>query len=74
IQGDEEAYYAGKAYDSKALREKLATIWIDDGIAYKTRRNKPLVNSRKWFNTTGAFAHGIGTFAKVWRANPSGWK
>ncbi|MGH6840825.1 MAG: hypothetical protein ACREDV_01855 [Methylocella sp.] len=56
------------------MREKFATIWIDDGIAYKTRRDEPLVNWRKWFNTTGAFAHGIGTFAKVWRANPSGSK
>ena len=30
IQGDEEAYYADKAYDSKALRDKLASLRIDD--------------------------------------------
>lgn len=54
IEGDEEAYYADKAYDSKALREKLASLGIDDGIAYKARRNKPLVNWQKRFNTTAA--------------------
>ncbi len=52
IQGDEAAYYADKAYDSKALREKLAEQGIDDNIAYKARRNKPLKNWQKWFNTT----------------------
>lgn len=54
IQGDEEAYYADKAYDSKALRLKLASLGIEDGIAYKARRNKPLVDWQKWFNTTAA--------------------
>ena len=38
IQGDEEAYYADKAYDSNALREKLASLGIADKIAYKAQR------------------------------------
>jgi IS5 family transposase len=54
IQGDEAAYYADKAYDSKALREKLAALGIDDKIAYKAKRNKPLVAWQKWFNTTAS--------------------
>jgi transposase, IS5 family len=54
IQGDEAAYYADKAYDSQALRDKLAERGIDDKIAYKARRNKPLANWQKWFNTTAS--------------------
>ena len=54
IQGDEAAYYADKAYDSKSLREKLASQGIDDKIAYKAQRNKPLKNWQKWFNTTAS--------------------
>ncbi len=44
IQGDEAAlaaYYADKADDSQAPRDKLG---IEDRIAYKAKRNKPLVN------------------------------
>ena len=44
IQGDEAAYYADKAYDSQALRDKLGELGIEDRIAYKAKRNKPLVN------------------------------
>ncbi len=66
IQGDEAAYYGDKAgacpwacqrqdpRDSKALRDKLAAQGIDDNIAYKAKRNKPLVNWQKWFNTTAS--------------------
>jgi IS5 family transposase len=50
IQGDEKAYYADKAYDSRPLRAKLAEMGITDRIAYKARRNKPLVNWQEWFN------------------------
>ena len=35
IQGDEKAYYADKAYDSRALRDKLTELGIEDRIAYK---------------------------------------
>ncbi len=54
IQGDEEAYYADKAYDGKALRNTLAEKGIDDRIAYKAQRNKPLANWQKWFNTASS--------------------
>ena len=50
IQGDEKAFYADKAYDSAALRETLKKQGIDDQIAYKARRGKPLVAWQKWFN------------------------
>ena len=54
IQGDEKAYYADKAYDSRALRDKLAEMGIEDRIAYKAKRNKPLVNWQAWFNRTAS--------------------
>jgi IS5 family transposase len=52
IQGDEKAYYADKAYDSAALREKLKALKIADRIAFKGKRNRPLVNWQVWFNKT----------------------
>lgn len=52
IQGDEKAFYADKAYDSAALREKLKARKIADRIAFKGKRNKPLVNWQVWFNKT----------------------
>ena len=54
IQGDEQAYYGDKAYDSKALRATLTEQGIDDKIAYKAQRNKPLVHWQKWFNRTAS--------------------
>jgi IS5 family transposase len=54
ILGDETAYYADNVHDSKALREKLAARWIDDRIAYKAQRNKPLKSWQKWFNTAAS--------------------
>ena len=54
IQGDEAAYYADKAYDSQALRDKLGELGIEDRIAYKAKRNKPLVNWQVWFNKTAS--------------------
>ena len=54
IQGDEEAYYADKAYDSRALREALKARGIADKIAYKARRNKALKNWQVWFNKTAS--------------------
>jgi len=60
IQGDEAAYYADKAYDSQALRDKLGELGIEDRIAYKAKRNKPLVipgtspGRQVWFNKTAS--------------------
>ena len=42
IQGDEQAYYGDKAYDSQALRDKLKEKGIDDKIAYKAKRGRAL--------------------------------
>jgi len=47
IQGDEEAYCADKACDRKALRNALAEKGVDDRIAYKAQRNKPLASRQK---------------------------
>lgn len=52
IQGDEEAYYADKAYDGRGLRETLASRGVKDRIAYKAQRGKPLKPWQKWFNRT----------------------
>lgn len=54
IQGDEEAYYADKAYDSQALRDELADRGIKDRIAYKARRGKKQPNWQKWMNKAAA--------------------
>ena len=50
IQGDEAAYYADKAYDSQALRDRLAGLGIADKIAIKARRGKAPPAWQKWFN------------------------
>jgi IS5 family transposase len=54
IQGDEKAYYADKAYDSQGLRDELNARGIKDKIAYKAKRDKPLVNWQAWFNKTAS--------------------
>src|SRR5208283_1366048 len=54
IQGDEKAFYADKAYDSQALRDELNTRGIEDRIAYKAKRNKPLAAWQRWFNKTAS--------------------
>lgn len=54
IQGDEKTYYGDKAYDSQALRDTLTEQGIDDKIAYKAKRGKPLVNWQVWFNKTAS--------------------
>lgn len=50
VQGDEQAVYADKAYDSQKFRDELAKAGIMDGVMHKARRNKPLKNWQKWFN------------------------
>jgi transposase, IS5 family len=37
IQGDEQGYFADKAYDSQALRETLERRGLVDGIAWKVK-------------------------------------
>jgi IS5 family transposase len=54
IQGDEEAYYGDKAYDSQALRDALKDKGIDDKIAYKAKRGGKQPDWQKWFNKTAS--------------------
>ena len=42
VQGDEEAVYADKAYDSEARRRGLRERGIEPRIMYQARRNRPL--------------------------------
>jgi IS5 family transposase len=42
VQGDEEAVYADKAYDSEARRAGLRERGIEPRIMYRARRNRPL--------------------------------
>jgi transposase, IS5 family len=42
IQGDEQGYFADRAYDSQGLRETLERRGLVDGIAWRGRRNHPL--------------------------------
>jgi IS5 family transposase len=50
VQGDEEAVYADKGYDSRKFRDALAEAGIKDGIMHKARRNTPLKTWQTWFN------------------------
>jgi len=50
IQGDEEGYFADKAYDSQAFRETLRRRGIVDGVAHRGRRSHPLQTWQRWFN------------------------
>jgi transposase, IS5 family len=50
VQGDEEAVYADKAYDSEARRAGLRGRGIEPRIMYQARRNRPLKPWQAWFN------------------------
>ena len=50
IQGDEQGYFADKAYDSQAFRERLERRGLVDGVAWKGRRNQPLEAWQKLMN------------------------
>lgn len=50
VQGDEDAVYGDKAYDSQAFRDALAEAGIEDRLMHKARRNKKLRNWQTWFN------------------------
>jgi hypothetical protein len=42
------------AYDSEALRDKLASMEIDQKIVNNARRRKPLKHRQVWFNNTAS--------------------
>jgi transposase, IS5 family len=50
VQGDEQAVYADKAYDSEARRAGLRERGIEPRIMYRARRNRPLEPWQTWFN------------------------
>jgi len=51
VQGDEEAVFADRAYDSQAFRESLRRRGICDGIIWKVKhRRYPLEAWQKWLN------------------------
>src|SRR4051794_35539243 len=50
VQGDEEAVYADKAYDSEARRAGLRERGVEPRIMHKARRNRPLKPWQVAFN------------------------
>ena len=50
IQGDEEAYFADKAYNSQAFRDTLERLGIVDGVLWRANRGHPLETWQKWCN------------------------
>jgi IS5 family transposase len=50
VQGDEEAVYADKAYDSEERRAGLRARGVEPRIMYQARRNRPLTPWQTWFN------------------------
>ena len=54
VQGDEEAVYADKAYDSEARTAGLRERGIEPRIMYQARRNQPLKPWQTWFNKAAA--------------------
>src|ERR671933_937177 len=50
VQGDEQAVYADKAYDSEARRAGLRERGVEPRVMYKARRNRPLNPWQNWFN------------------------
>jgi IS5 family transposase len=50
IQGDEEAVYADKAYDSQTRREALAEAGIVDAVMYRRHPRRRQPAWQKWMN------------------------
>jgi transposase, IS5 family len=61
VQGDEEALFADRAYDSQAFRESLRRRGISDGIIWKLKhRRYRLEPCQKWLNRwAGAVRSGV---------------
>jgi IS5 family transposase len=50
VQGDEQAVYADKAYDSEQRRADLRARGSEPRIMHQARRNRPLRPWQTWFN------------------------
>jgi IS5 family transposase len=51
IQGDEQGYFADKAYGSQAFRERLASRGLVDGVAWRAQSHHPLEDWQKLLNS-----------------------
>jgi transposase, IS5 family len=51
IQGDEQGYFADKAYSSQAFRERLASRGLVDGVAWRAQPRHPLEDWRRLVNS-----------------------
>ena len=51
IQGDEQGYFADKAYSSQAFRERLAARGLVDGVAWRAQSRHPLEAWQKFLNS-----------------------
>jgi IS5 family transposase len=60
IQGDEQGVFADKAYDAQAFRETLQKRSLVDGVAWKGRRNQPLEDwQRAWNSWSSSIRSGV---------------
>jgi len=51
IQGDEQGYFADKAYSSQAFRETLERRGLIDGVAWRGRPHHPLEDWQRLLNS-----------------------
>jgi transposase, IS5 family len=51
IQGDEQGYFADKAYSSQAFRDRLAARGLVDGVAWRAQPHHPLEDWRRLLNS-----------------------
>lgn len=51
VQGDEQAFYADKGYDSDDLRRSLKDRGIEPCVMYKAHRNTPLTTAQALLNS-----------------------
>ena len=51
VQGDEQAFYADKGYDSDDLRRSLKDRGIEPCVMYKAHRNTPLTTAQTLLNS-----------------------
>jgi IS5 family transposase len=55
IQGDEQGFFADKAYDSHALHNKLRSRGVTDGISWRVKHPLyPLATWQTWLNVWSA--------------------
>jgi transposase, IS5 family len=51
IQGDEQGYFADKAYSSQAFRDRLAARGLVDGVAWRAQSHHPLEDWQRLLNS-----------------------